>query len=131
MPRRAYRYRFYPTPEQEALLRRTCGCVRYVWNWALETRSTAYVQHGERIGYVALSAALTALKADPEHQWLGEVSSVPLQQTLRHQQQALAGFFDKRPLPQIQGQAARQAVRGVHPVGVSLGRCASVAGEDG
>lgn len=96
MPRRAYRYRFYPTPEQEALLRRTCGCVRYVWNWALETRSTAYVQHGERIGYVALSAALTALKADPEHQWLGEVSSVPLQQTVRHQQQALAGFFDKR-----------------------------------
>jgi putative transposase len=39
---------------------------------------------------------LTALKADPEHAWLNEVSSVPLQQTLRHLQSAYAAFFAKR-----------------------------------
>ncbi|MEQ8462579.1 helix-turn-helix domain-containing protein, partial [Coleofasciculus sp. E1-EBD-02] len=30
MTQRAYQYRFYPTPEQEQLLRRTLGCVRLV-----------------------------------------------------------------------------------------------------
>ncbi len=28
---KAYRYRFYPTTEQESLLRRTLGCVRLVF----------------------------------------------------------------------------------------------------
>jgi putative transposase len=93
---RAFRCRVYPTPEQEALLRRTFGCVRYVWNWALDTRTGAYQQRKERVGYVALSAKLTALKAEPGHEWLGEVSSVPLQQTLRHQQRALTNFWEKR-----------------------------------
>ncbi|MGM0915929.1 MAG: helix-turn-helix domain-containing protein, partial [Pseudomonadota bacterium] len=32
MTKRAYRYRFYPTPEQEQLLARTFGCVRFVYN---------------------------------------------------------------------------------------------------
>ena len=31
---KAYSYRFYPTPEQESLLRRTLGCVRLVYNKA-------------------------------------------------------------------------------------------------
>ena len=29
---KAYWFRFYPTPEQESLLRRTLGCVRLVYN---------------------------------------------------------------------------------------------------
>mgnify|MGYP001599207657 CR=1 FL=1 len=36
---RGFRYRFYPTPDQEALLRRTIGCTRLVYNKALAERS--------------------------------------------------------------------------------------------
>jgi putative transposase len=93
---RAYRFRFYPTSEQAALLSRTFGCVRYVYNHMLELRSQAWSQRGERLGYHATSAALTALKKTPELAWLGEVSSVPLQQALRHLQTAFANFFAKR-----------------------------------
>ncbi|MCA2642122.1 MULTISPECIES: helix-turn-helix domain-containing protein, partial [unclassified Microcystis] len=32
---KAYWFRFYPTPEQKSLLRRTLGCVRLVYNKAL------------------------------------------------------------------------------------------------
>uniref|UniRef100_UPI003B3A4D4C RNA-guided endonuclease InsQ/TnpB family protein n=1 Tax=Herbaspirillum huttiense TaxID=863372 RepID=UPI003B3A4D4C len=49
-----------------------------------------------RIGYHETSAALTALKKTPEHAWLNEVSSVPVQQALRHLQTAFANFFAKR-----------------------------------
>jgi putative transposase len=38
---RAYRYRFYPTPDQEDLLAHTFGCTRYVYNWALRLRTDA------------------------------------------------------------------------------------------
>jgi len=49
----------------------------------LALRSTVWAERQERLGYHATSAALTALKKTPEHCWLNEVSSVPLQQTLQ------------------------------------------------
>jgi putative transposase len=77
--KRAYRYRFYPTPEQAAVLARTFGCARYVYNWALRLRTDASHERQERIGYHEASAALTTLKQHPDTAWLNEVSSVPLQ----------------------------------------------------
>ena len=54
------------------------------------------MQRQECVGYHETSAALTALKKTPEHAWLNEVSSVPVQQALRHLQTAFANFFAKR-----------------------------------
>ncbi|CAE6706235.1 RNA-guided endonuclease InsQ/TnpB family protein [Paraburkholderia nemoris] len=94
--KRAYRFRFYPTPEQEAILARTFGCARFAYNHMLRLRTDAWYQRQERVGYHETSAALTALKKTPEHAWLNEVSSVPVQQALRHLQTAFANFFAKR-----------------------------------
>jgi hypothetical protein len=94
--KRAYRYRFYPTPVQAAELSRTFGCVRLVYNRALEARSAAW--HGEqrRVSYAEPSAMLTEWKGGSELAFLNEVSSVPLQQCLRHLQAGFAAFWDKR-----------------------------------
>lgn len=94
--KRAYRFRFYPTPEQERILARTFGCARFVYNHMLRLRSDAWMQRQERMGYHESSAALTALKRQPEYARLNEVSSVPVQQALRHLQAAFANFFAKR-----------------------------------
>ncbi|WP_087738845.1 RNA-guided endonuclease TnpB family protein [Paraburkholderia piptadeniae] len=94
--KRAYRFRFYPTLEQADMLARTFGCARYVYNHMLRLRTDAWYQRQERIGYHESSAALTALKKTAEHAWLNEVSSVPVQQALRHLQTAFANFFAKR-----------------------------------
>lgn len=88
-------FRCYPTPEQEAHLARTFGCVRYVWNWALRLRSDSY-RAGEAIGYAETDRRLTRLKCEPETVWLNEVSSVCLQQSLRELQVAFTNFFAKR-----------------------------------
>jgi putative transposase len=93
---RAYRYRFYPTPTQAATLARTFGCARYVYNWALHLRSEAYQERQEHLSYQETSAALTTLKQQPETAWLSEVSSVPLQQAVRHLDTALRNFFARR-----------------------------------
>jgi putative transposase len=94
--KRAYRYRCYPTPTQAAVLARTFGCARFVYNWALRLRTDAYYDRQERLSYVDLSAALTTLKQQPETAWLNEVSSVPTQQALRHLEAAFRNFFAGR-----------------------------------
>jgi putative transposase len=94
--KRAYRYRCYPTPTQAAVLARTFGCARFVYNWALRLRTDAYYDRQVRLSYVDLSAALTTLKQQPETAWLNEVSSVPTQQALRHLETAFRNFFAGR-----------------------------------
>ncbi|WP_445517390.1 RNA-guided endonuclease InsQ/TnpB family protein [Streptomyces sp. NEAU-174] len=94
--KRAFRYRFYPTDEQAAELSRTFGCVRLVYNKALEERTRAWYGERRRISYVQSSAALTEWKKTEELAFLSEVSSVPLQQALRHLQAAFGSFFAKR-----------------------------------
>ncbi|MFC9474746.1 RNA-guided endonuclease InsQ/TnpB family protein [Nocardia sp. NPDC056952] len=93
--KRAFKYRFHPTPEQAAELERTFGCVRKVYNLALETRTVAW-QRGERVNYNTTSAMLTEWKRSEDLAYLSAVSSVPLQQSLRHLQTAFANFWDKR-----------------------------------
>lgn len=94
--KRAFKYRFYPTDEQAAELSRTFGCVRLVYNKALEERTRAWYGEQRRISYVQSSAALTEWKKTEELAFLCEVSSVPLQQALRHLQTAFGNFFAKR-----------------------------------
>jgi putative transposase len=96
MVKRAFKYRFYPTSEQAELLSRTFGCVRKVWNLALEERTRAWYIEQRRVNYVDTAKMLTRWKKDPELAFLCEVSNVPLQQTLRHLQGAFANFWDKR-----------------------------------
>ena len=94
--KRAYKYRFYPTPEQAAELTRTFGCVRKVWNLALQARTTAWHQRHEHVSYLQSSAMLTQWKHSDDLGYLTEVSSVPLQQALRHLQSAYARFWQKQ-----------------------------------
>ena len=90
---RAFKYRFYPTPEQESLLVRTLGCVRLVYNRALAARTEAWYQRQERIGYAQSSAMLTQWKQEEDLSFLNEVSCVPLQQSLRYLQKAFTNFW--------------------------------------
>jgi putative transposase len=93
---RAFKYRVYPTPEQETLLRRTLGCVRLVYNKALAHRTEAWYERQERVDYIQSSAALTLWKKEEDLQFLNEVSCVPLQQALRNLQKAFGNFWAGR-----------------------------------
>jgi putative transposase len=94
--KKSYKYRFYPSDEQKHLLAQTFGCCRYVYNWALRERTNAYYQHGERLYYEGTAQRLVLLKKQEETMWLNQVSSVPLQQALRHLDKAFRNFFEGR-----------------------------------
>ena len=68
--------------------------------------------HAEKAGtsFTQASAYLTAMKATGELAWLNEVSSVPLQQAIRHQQAAYTAFFAKRArYPRFRSRTGRQS----------------------
>ncbi|HTR90897.1 MAG TPA: RNA-guided endonuclease TnpB family protein [Trebonia sp.] len=107
--RTAYKCRAYPDPEQASVLSRTFGCVRVVWNRTLAWRQARYRNGRAGTSYGQAGAYLTALKATVEFGWLNAVSSVPLQQALRHQQAAFTGFFAGRArYPRYKTRGGRQ-----------------------
>ena len=108
--RTAYRCRAYPDADQRVMLKRTFGCVRVVWNRTLAARHERYAAEGRSTGYAETDRALTAMKKDPDLAFLNEVSSVPLQQTLRHQHAAFSAFFAGRAsYPRFKSQRGRQS----------------------
>ncbi len=94
--KRAFTFRFHPTDEQAGQLARTFGCVRLVYNMALKARTEAWALERRRISYAETSAALTTWKKTEDLAFLNEVSSVPLQQALRHLQTGFSNFYAKR-----------------------------------
>ncbi len=116
-----YSYRLYPSPGQRSALARAFGCARVVFNDALRARQDAHAAGLPYITDSELSAWLTAAKATPERAWLGEVSSVALQQALADLNAAYRNFFasvtGKRKGPRVapprfrSRKDRRQAVR--------------------
>ena len=96
MHHRAYKFRIYPTTAQEQILRQTIGCTRFIYNWALAQRREAWVQDKKNMTYAKSCKALTELKDSPEREWLNDVSSVCLQQSLNNLDVAFGNFFKKR-----------------------------------
>ncbi|EPT2759172.1 IS200/IS605 family element transposase accessory protein TnpB [Vibrio cholerae] len=92
MTQRAYKYRFYPNKAQAEMLEQTFGCVRFVYNCTLAYSQEQY-ELGNKTNLSDWNKNLTALKKTPEFNWLKAVSSVPLQQTLRHLDKAFKAFF--------------------------------------
>ncbi|MFJ7170129.1 RNA-guided endonuclease InsQ/TnpB family protein [Streptomyces globosus] len=96
-----YSFRVYPSAGQRTALARAFGCARVVFNDALRVREEARAAGLPFVTSAELSKRLTAVKKTPERAWLGEVSAVILQQSLRDLDTAYRNFFDglkgKRP----------------------------------
>ncbi|WNS78593.1 IS200/IS605 family element RNA-guided endonuclease TnpB [Domibacillus sp. DTU_2020_1001157_1_SI_ALB_TIR_016] len=86
---KAYRFRLYPTKEQEVLIAKTIGCSRFVFNRFLSLWNENYQTTGKGLSYSACSSQLTKLKKELD--WLQEVDSHSLQSSLKN----LADSFDR------------------------------------
>lgn len=93
--KKAFKFRFYPTQEQAEVLERTYGCVRLVYNKALEERTRSWYEDHVSLDYVDTAKLLTQWRRSQEFSFLSEVSVVPLQQSLRHLQKAFSSFWKK------------------------------------
>lgn len=89
---RAYEIRIYPNASQRALIERTFGCCRWVYNRCLETKKAEYERTGNSPTVYRLQKLVTAWKRE-EAPWLSEVDSHALQQAVVNLGRAFDGFF--------------------------------------
>ena len=93
---KAYKFRLYPTKEQQILIGKTIGCSRFVFNHFLSEWNQCYEDTGKGLSYGACSANLTALKKETDTLWLQEVDSIALQSSLRNLSDSFDRFFKKQ-----------------------------------
>lgn len=92
---KAYKYKIKPNSQQQELLSKFFGCVRFIYNWGLEHKTSAYKENGTKVGYTELARELTSIKNTKDYQWLNECPGVSLQQSLRCLDNAFTAFFRK------------------------------------
>lgn len=88
---RAYKYRLYPNKKQEELINKTIGCCRFVYNYYLNKKIELYKVEQKSMSYNACANDLKYLKKEKE--WLKEVDSISLQQSLKDLDVAYQNFF--------------------------------------
>lgn len=93
---KAYKYKIKPTHQQQELLSKFFGCTRYIYNWGLNAKTSAYKENGKAINYLQLAKELTTLKQQQDHEWLNECTTEALQQSLRSLDNAFTLFFRKK-----------------------------------
>lgn len=119
---RAYKYRLHPTKEQKIFFAKSFGCVRYVYNWALNKRIEAYQTENKRINSIDLCKMLTDLKKEEGMEWLKEVSNECLQQSMRNLDSAFTRFFrEKKGFPKFKSKHnSIQSYKAINSVSVDL-----------
>lgn len=90
---KAYRYRLYPDSKQAVLIKKTIGCVRYIYNQMLAERKLIYDLY--RDDKEALKQQKYSLPAayKKEHEWLREVDSLALANAQLNLNVAYQNFF--------------------------------------
>ncbi|WP_214740615.1 IS200/IS605 family element RNA-guided endonuclease TnpB [Exiguobacterium sp. s48] len=91
---KAYKFRIYPTKEQEILIAKTIGCSRFVFNHFLAKWDETYQATGKGLSYGSCSKEIPLLKQ--EFDWLKEVDSHSLQTSVKHLADAYERFFKKQ-----------------------------------
>ena len=91
----AFKFRVYPTKEQQILINKTFGCCRFIYNYFLAKRRNAWLKNKESINYNQTCAMLTKLKKHEQYKWLKDVDCTSLQNSLKDLDRAYQNFFKK------------------------------------
>ena len=98
----SYKFRIYPTSEQEEQLFRTIGCARLMYNLFLDSYNKLYADYKSNIltekEYKEARKRLlvSTFKRDENYSFLGEVDSIALGYSHRHVKNAFDNFFNKK-----------------------------------
>jgi len=124
-----YQLRLTPTKEQEVLLSKHFGSIRYVYNLFLDRRTKFYLEAKEKqlakktLTYVDMAKELTQIKSKEETEWLNECNAQSLQHAIKHLDGAYNRFFKKlAKFPRFKSKKNKQSFRVPQFVVVEEGR---------
>ena len=107
MANKAYKYRIYPTSEQETLIAKTFGCVRFVYNQFLAFQEEQYAEKLPHLGKNAMNNVCNQILKD-EYPWLREVDKFALTNSIFSLDDAYQRFLSKLVNVDIQSTRARK-----------------------
>ena len=99
---KAFKYRIYPSNPQKELMAKHIGSSRFVYNLALETKNAAYIGNNHNYSAFDLIKQLPDLKKECE--WLKEVNSQSLQQSIQNMDIAFKKFFKGAGFPKFKSK---------------------------
>jgi putative transposase len=92
---KGFKVKLNPNKEQRILLEKTIGCNRFIYNYFLDLKIEQYKRKKTNLSRYEMSGLLTDLKQEPDYEWLREVDSTSLQQTLKNLDLAYSSFFKR------------------------------------
>jgi putative transposase len=99
---RGIKLRLYPNNAQRALINKSLGCDRFIYNWALALKKRRYDEFKENIGWLELNHMITNIvKQSDEFSWLKEPSASVLTQSLMKLDSAYSKFFKGAGFPKF------------------------------
>ena len=118
-----YKFRLVPTPEQETLLSRHAGCVRFVWNKALDLQKKRLEAGIPLLSYGDMAKLLTLWRSSEEYGFLAEGPVHPQQQTLKNLDRAIWEALDRKNpkrFPRFKRKGEGDSLRYPDPLQVKL-----------
>ena len=91
-----YKFRLYPTKDQEVLLNKHFGSVRFIYNWALEYSQKKYKTDGKYLGWMSIATSQDFKNLKTENIWLKEINSQSICNSIAHLGRGFKNFFDGR-----------------------------------
>ena len=114
---KAYKFRIYPTNEQQIALAKAFGCCRWFWNYSLNLCQETYLTPGKGLSRGAIQGLLPSLKK--EYSWLTDAYSQCLQYVALNLSTAYKNFFEKRTgFPRFKSKHGKQSIS--YPSNVKL-----------
>jgi putative transposase len=103
--------RLYPTLEQEHLLAKAFGSVRWFWNYSLNLTNETYLATGKGLNRGQIQALLPVLKKQEDTEWLSETYSQCLQVVALNLSNAFINFFERRAqFPSFKSKHGKQSL---------------------
>lgn len=101
---KALNIRLYPTQEQEILMYKHIGSMRFIYNWALDKQIKYYKNTKKKLSTAELGEELTVLKNTDDFKWLYEVSNATLKESIRDLEKAYKNFFNGSRFPKFKSK---------------------------
>ena len=107
---KSYKYKLKPSEEQIVLLNKHFGSIRFVYNHFLNERKYEYETNKNTINYYDNAKSLTELKKLDDYNWLNEINSQSLQDSLKNLETAYKNFFRfKKGFPKFKSKHSRNS----------------------
>lgn len=117
---RAYKFRLYPSADQEAVLAQVFGSKRWIYNHFLGVQKELWASEKKHLSHFDMNYQIVELKKQPETEWLKKSDSIALQNATEDLATAYKNFFNsiqgkrkgkKMELPRFKKKTSRQSYR--------------------